>query len=262
MKAMERFYYIELYKLFKRKDVFWSLLISIFVPLLFGLLAKTESDILTISGEKFSAIQYAIMMFGFLKSLFLFYFMFIIFTSSTFAGELEKGNLSLLLVRSENRVKIMLSKVLALLTVLMVFIFFVILSGIISYYIFLYNIKFATNEFLGKEYLRFLYMPLLSIFEIALLIMITMLLSLFFGVYKTNLLSIGLIILMKVLEKVDKIKVFIPTYLADINAWGNIYKTEHELLIKVMQNIGFLSIYIAIVLIVTLCYFSKMEIKN
>jgi hypothetical protein len=67
---------------------------------------------------------------------------------------------------------------------------------------------------------------------------------------------------MKVLEKVDKIKVFIPTYLADINAWGNIYKTEYQLLIKVMQNIGFLSIYIVIVLIVTLYYFSRMEIKN
>ncbi|MDP9749888.1 MULTISPECIES: ABC transporter permease [Thermoanaerobacter] len=259
---MRRFYYIELYKLFKRKDVFWSLLISIFVPLLFGLLAKTESDILTISGEKFSAFQYAIMMFGFLKSLFLFYFMFIIFTSSTFAGELEKGNLSLLLVRSENRVKIMLSKVLALLTVLMVFIIFVVLSGIISYYIFLYNTKFATNEFLGRQYLTFLYMPLLSIFEIILIIAVTMLLSLFFGIYKTNLLSIGLIILMKVLEKVDKIKGFIPTYLADINAWGNIYKTEYQLLIKVMQNIGFLGIYIVIVLIVTLYYFSRMEIKN
>jgi ABC-type transport system involved in multi-copper enzyme maturation permease subunit len=105
-------------------------------------------------------------------------------------------------------------------------------------------------------------MPLLSIFEIILIIAVTMLLSLFFGIYKTNLLSLGLIILMKVLEKVDKIKVFIPTYLADINAWGNIYKTEYQLLIKVMQNIGFLSIYIVIVLIVTLYYFSRMEIKN
>jgi len=254
-----RFYYIELYKLFRRKDVFWSLLISVSLPLLFGLLAKVGSKMLTIEGE-FSATSYAIIILGLLKDLFLFYFIFIIFTSSIFAGELEKGNLSLLLIRSESRIKIFLSKVLALLTVLIVLIFSIILSGIISYYIFLYNTKFATKEFLGK--VAPLYDPFLLIFEIALLIMIVILLSLFFNVYKTSLLSIGLIIIMKVLERVDKIKAFIPTYLANTTVLSNIYKTKHELLIKVIKNAGFLSIYIAIVFILALNYFKKMEIKN
>lgn len=259
---MKRFYYIELYKLSNRRDVFWSLLIAVSLPLLIGLLAKTGSKMLTIGG-KFPAMGYAIITLDFLRDMFFFYFIFIILTSSIFAGELEKGNLSLLLIRSESRVRILLSKVFALITVLIVFIFSIILSGIISYYVFLYNTKFATNEFLGKGVeTALLYTPFLLIFEIALLIMITALLSLFFNVYKTNLLSIGLVILMKVLEKVDKIKAFIPTYLANTEVLSTICKTEHKFLIKALHNSGILSIYIAIFLILALSYFSKMEIKN
>ncbi|WP_029688874.1 ABC transporter permease [Thermoanaerobacter sp. A7A] len=259
---MRGFYYIEMYKLLKRKDVFWSLLISFSVPLLLGLLILTGSEIVQIGGEKFSAFQYAAMMFEFLKFLFFFYFIFIIFAASTFSGELEKGNINLLLIRAKDRKEVIISKYIALITILLIFLVVITFSGIISYYIFLYNTKFATHEFLGKDYLKFLYTITLSVFEIILIITITMLLSLFFNNYKTILLSIGTIILLKVLENVKEIKRFIPTYLANMDAWMSTAKTEHELFIKVIQNIGFLSLYILIIFVIAIRYFYEMDIKN
>lgn len=254
---MGRFYYVELYKLLRRKDVFWSLLIAICVPLLFGLLAKTGSSMLTIRGDKFSALEYAILILEFLRGLLFLYFIFIIFTSSSLAGELEKGNLSLLLIRSESRVKVIMAKLFALITILIFFIISISFSSIVNYYIFLYNTKFVTNEFLRDGFLAILYDPFVLIFQVSLIIVITELLSLFFNNYQANLISMGLIILMKVLERVDKIKKFIPTYL-----WSIAEKTEHEIIIKSLQNIGLLGVYISIVLIVTFYYFSKMDIKN
>ena len=259
---MRRFYPVELYKLSRRKDVLWSLIIGILVPLLMAFLAYKGSKSLQMAGGTLSAFQYSILMFDFLKTLFFFYIVFIVFTSSIVSGEIEEGSLSFLIIRSERREKIILAKFLALLTLLIVFVVLVFLSGIGSYYAFFNSTKYATHEFLGKPYLPFLYVLILSTFELAFVIAFTMLISLFFNRYVTLLLSMGSIILMKVLENIEKIKRFLPTYISNINKWGIAITANKELSTKTLQSAIFLTIYITVVLIITLRYFSNMDIKR
>lgn len=259
---MARFYYVELYKFFRRKEVYWALLIGVIIPIFFGFLTKIGGNVTDLGGLKFSALGYGISMFEFLKVLF-FYFVFIIFTSSTFAGELEKGSLSLLLVRSENRTKVILSKFFAVITVLAIFVILIIISGIISYYAFLYNTKFAINEFFARQVEGpHLYGLFLSFFELVFIILCALFLSLYFTNYKTILFSVGLVILMKVLESVDKIKKFIPTHLANIDAITISVKTQQEFSIKFMQNLLLLSLYSLAILILAIYKFSRMDIKS
>jgi len=258
---MRRFYAVELYKLSRRKDVLWSLIIGVLVPLLMAFLAYRGNKSLQMGGS-FSAFEYSITMFGFLKMLFFFYIVFIVFTSSIVSGEIEEGSLSFLIIRSERREKIILAKFFALLTLLIVFVVLVFLSGIGSYYAFFNSTKYATHEFLGEPYLPFLYALILSTFELAFVIAFTMLISLFFNRYVTLLLSMGSIILMKVFENIEKIKRFIPTYISDVDKWGITITANKELSTKALQSAIFLSIYIIIILIITLHYFLSMDIKG
>lgn len=253
------FYYIELYKLFKRKDVLWSLLLGIFVPILFGVLMITGSGSINVNGH-FSAIQYASGIFGFFKIVFLPYIIFIIFSSSSVANELEKGNISMLLVRSTSRLKVILAKFLSLSTIVITFIICVAMSGVSSFYFLVYSTKYSTKEFLGTNYLPDIYSFILSGFEFILIIAITMLLSLLLSTYKTLIVSIGFVVLMKAFESVDSVKRFIPTYMGNGSRLATL--RQHELSTNIIQTTLVFCLYISIILVVICYYFSRMDVKN
>jgi len=67
---------------------------------------------------------------------------------------------------------------------------------------------------------------------------------------------------MKVLENIERIKRFIPTYISDIDKWGIAITANKELSTKALQSAIFLTIYIIVVFTITLRYFLNMDIKR
>ena len=244
--------YLNLIKLFKKIDVKISLLIFALIPLLIAFLISVESNVITIGDSVFAGIEYATVVLGLLKSLFVPYIFMCLFSSSLIAGEIDEGVEAMYIAKIEKKERNILSKCISLISINFSNIIIIVISSSVGWLLFLKGSKYSTGNFfssISDDNIIFVIYFILSI-----------LISLFFNQGKSLIISFLLIIISKLLINIDTIKQWIPTYLGDSVSVEMF--NGRELIIHGFQNSFVLLIYICILLFFIVFKYNKMDFSR
>lgn len=170
---------VELIKLLHKRTtllVFLNFLIPLFfgIGMLCGLTFYVAEDVYAVSSG-LSALGFTVDMLG--KSKYILYFVAIIISAISFAGELEKGQMKSEVLRICSRFKILIAKYTALLIALAIMVILFVLWSMIVYYLLLRNGAYSSGEFTGPFVREQLYSLLFTFLGTAVATAITILLG-------------------------------------------------------------------------------------
>lgn len=246
---------LELFKLMKKKTTY-LLLITLFVPLIFGigmsaqisfLVTDGGSSIDVISDTRISALQFTANMLS--QSTYIVYLIIIIIVSMVVANEFEVGQIRLYAVRIGNRFGMVLAKVLSLVILTMVYIVIYSLTSIGIYYLLVAESKYGNGEFLSGGQQSVLYLVVTTV-GIIVMVAITLLLGMFLKTFSCFAVSYLIWFGSKYLGFFDKIKLFAPDQCADVILARGMENSE------ILLCLGIYTVYI-IATVLGACYIMK-----
>ncbi len=212
---------VQLRKMYQRKDVKVAYLLFLVIPLLVAFLIKAESNIITIGDSIFSGIGYVSVVLGLLKGLFVFYILLFLFTTSLIAGEIDSMNDAVYYCKVEKRSSIITSKINALVIMSFLLILDICFSASLGWMLFLRNSKFGSMNYFSSslEENQFMIMMLVfSFIEIVVLMLLSANISLFLSQGKALMGSFLIIIVFKLIENIDGVQKFVPTYIGNLTS--------------------------------------------
>lgn len=217
----------ELYKLIHRREFYISLSFLTLFSLIFSVLLGTDSNVMELSGGGgVSASMFTVFIVQFISSFFGLVIINGVITANIWAGELLDGTISQLILKAKNRGALFINKVLVSYICGFIYFICIIVSSSIFYIaIGRYGEYYISNyfEITGEMYPIFIIITVLYMMFITSLMVF---LSVNLSSMKALLTMIGIFILFKILERIDKIKEILPTYLSDAqhiftDSWEN-----------------------------------------
>lgn len=203
----------ELFKIF-RKPITLILLIGLILPLFYGISIVTNAKHIIVQGN-FDAILFASVNWNMLTMTGVPEIMFALITTHIFAYEMERGQIRLLYLRVCDRKKILLSKMLAILTVILFFyvMFYLWCFGI--YYIFIIQTPLGNGMFLSSSIsLQYVVMDLIYLIQIMIVCSLVFWLGLKFKAFASFMMGIGLTTVFIVFQFFPTVKYLVPVYIA------------------------------------------------
>jgi len=212
-------YKVEMYKILKR-PITYILLINYILPAFYSLSIAANAKHMMVQG-KFDPIIFASVNWNMLTMVGILEVLFAILTAQIFAYELEKGQIRLFAFRTGSRTNLLLAKVLAIasLLVLTYLIFYV--FCFILYYVFIINTPIGGGKFSIKS-LEFMLQDLIYIVQMFIVSGMVLLLSFYFKAATTIMMGIGITSTLLVLQFFPTIKYFVPAYLATALSYSQI----------------------------------------
>ena len=141
--------------------------------------------------------------------------LFALITTHIFAYEMERGQIRLLYLRVCDRKKILLSKMFAMLTVMLGFYIIFYLWSFGVYYIFIVQTLLGNGMFLSSlSSLQYMVMDLIYLIQIMIVCSLVFLLGLKFKAFVSFMMGIGLTTIFIVFQFFPTIKYFVPAYIA------------------------------------------------
>lgn len=242
---------LELKKIFSKKDILIISFILILAPLLFGICMINHIAGINFSGQV-SIDSYGIMIWSFLKYLFVLYLVPIYLLCCFVAKEIESRSVNIMLSNCERK-KVFVAKMISYVMVITLFFVLFQISSILTYSFLIKNTSFAsTMAESSVTEMIFLY-----IFQWLELIFVAGISYLLCCIIKGNavlVLGIGVIILEKILVNFESIRRFLPYYISDYSYYSMIPK---DMLIR--QNIFSCLIYF---ILIAGCFFAALIIWN
>lgn len=251
---------VQLRKMYQRKDVKVSYLLFFLVPIILSFMIKIESNIITIGDSVFSGIGYVGVVLGLLKGLFVFYILMFLFSTSLIAGEIDNLTDAVYYCKVQKRTSIILSKVSSLIIMSFLLIMDICVSASIGWLLFLRDSKFGSSQYWASatdENQFMIMMILFSFIEIVVLMLISANLSLLLSQGKALMASFLVIILFKLIENIETIKIYIPTYIGNLNSAMEL--SGKSFWNETMQNGFVFLIYVIILVVVLIRKYNRMD---
>lgn len=204
----------EVYKLFRKKEVFLFAFIAFACPVLLSVLMGSNSNSMSIQGmEHMGGGFFSLFVYSLLFDLFLIPVIFSTIVVRCWASDFNNGTIAYDITITNSRKKVFIGRVLVCLLVCILYTIMIIVTAILSY-------KFlgATSEYytenimylVEEKYVHF-------IITTFLVVLFTCSLSTLFSMSEkpaaSTLITIGLFIASRLLEKINPIKEWLPTYL-------------------------------------------------
>lgn len=242
---MYQVYKEEVFKII-RKPITLVLLIALILPLFYGISIVMNAKHVIVQGD-FDAVLFASVNWNMLTMTGIPEILFALITTHIFAYEMERGQIRLLYLRVCDRKKILLSKMLAMLTVILVFyiVYYLWCFGI--YYLFMVQTPLGNGMFLSSiSSLQYMVMDLIYLIQIMIVCSLVFLLGLRFKAFVSFMMGIGLTTIFIVFQFFPTVKYFVPAYLA--TALSQQIITTHFALILccVYLSISFIPVIMAI----------------
>lgn len=256
-------YRIELFKLLRKKDVYWVLIFTLF-PLLYGILLYFNSPIVVLKGandEAFmaSGAEMAHILWSLGGITGIPYILFAIMGANSLSRELETGQMNMILTRTTKRDKVILSKFFALSTIVFLYSIVYYIINVINYHVFFDLTKYSANVFFSDVFEISLISILLNNLEYILYITIALFIGIFLNNYQTFFVSIAMMIPFKLLDYIDNLKFMSPSYIKEIDRFKNL--SLLDLTLKTISSVGIMVLYISILLIITIYKFKRIDVK-
>lgn len=252
-----KLYHIYKEEIFKmiRKPIIYILLIAFILPLFYGISIVMDSKHVVVQGD-FDAVLFASVNWNMLTMTGVPEILFALITTHIFAYEMERGQMRLLYVRVCDRRKILLSKILAMLTIMMGFyvMFYVWCFGI--YYSCMVQTPLGNGIFLSSALsLQYMVMDLIYFIQIMIVCSFVIWLGLRCKAFVSFMLGIGLTTIFIVFQFFPTMKYFVPAYIATALS-QQIISTQFALILCLMY-LGIACIPV----VATVKEFEKMDIK-
>lgn len=231
---------LEMKKVFSKKDVMLILGVLILIPVIFSLCLVDHIAGIDFSGQV-SIDSYGIMIWSFLKYLFVLYLVPIYIACCFLGKEVENRSINIML-SNEKREKVFIAKLLTYIGVLTLFFVLFNISSVVSYVLFIKNTTFASAIEASVGESIFLYG-----FQWIEMIFVLFVSATLCCVIKGNavlVLGVGVIIVQKILVNIDGIKRILPYYISDYNSFSMIPANK-----LVKENAISLFIYFCIMLV-------------
>lgn len=203
----------ELFKILK-KPITLILLITLILPLFYGISIVMNAKHVIVQGD-FDAVLFASVNWNMLTMTGVPEILFALITTHIFAYEMERGQIRLLYLRVCDRKKILLSKMLAMLTVMMGFYLMFYLWSFGVYYIFIVQTPLGNGMFLSSiSSLQYGVMDLIYLIQIMIVSSLVFWFGLKFKAFVSFMMGIGLTTIFIVFQFFPTIKYFVPAYIA------------------------------------------------
>lgn len=251
---------IQLRKMFQRKDVWIAYILFFLIPIILAFLIRIESNIITIGDSVFSGIGFVGVVIGLLKGLFVFYILLFLFTTSLIAGEIDSLSDAVYYGKVEKRISIILSKINALGVMAITLMIDICISSSIGWFVFLRKSKFAYDFYIlqSSDETQFIMMMIvLSVVEILVLLLFSANFSLILSQGKALMASFLLLIIFKLIENVELVQKFVPTYIGNLS--NAMELTGEKFWNTVLLDGTVLLAYIVILIIILIKKYDRMD---
>lgn len=230
---------LEMKKVFSKKDVMLILGVLILTPVIFSLCLVHHVAGIDFSGQV-SVDSYGIMIWSFLKYLFILYLVPIYIACCFLGKEVENRSINIML-SNEKRAKVFIAKLLTYTGVLTVFFVLFNIFGVMSYALFIRNTTFASA--IEASVMESLFLYGFQWIEMIFVLLISAALCCVIKGNAVLVLGIGVIIVQKILVNIDGIKRILPYYISDYNSFSMIPTNK-----LITENAISLFIYVCIIL--------------
>ncbi|HKM33526.1 MAG TPA: ABC transporter permease [Lachnospiraceae bacterium] len=223
----------EIFKMIRKKEVYLFLVLVLSCSALFAVLMGKDSTSMQIQGlDKMGGEFFSVFLYVFLFELFLVPIIFAVVVVRTWASDFSNGTIAYDITLSNNRTVVFIGKVIISLGVCLVYTAILIGSAILFYRVLAASGKYYTSDLMylvDDSYWKFLITSLLVVLFIC---AITTFFSMSENPTLSIILTIGLLMLFRLLEKVESIKQWIPTHL--LNASNSLEATTEDFWIGVI----------------------------
>lgn len=203
----------ELFKIL-RKPITLILLVALILPLFYGISIVTNAKHVIVQGD-FDAILFASVNWNMLTMTGIPEILFALITTHIFAYEMERGQIRLLYLRVCNRKKILIAKMLAMLTMMLLFYVVFYLWCFAVYYIFIVQTPLGNGMFLSAvSSLQYMVMDLIYLIQIMIVCGLVFLFGLYFKAFVSFMMGIGLTTTFIIFQFFPTVKYFVPAYIA------------------------------------------------
>lgn len=253
----------ELYKNSRRKSS-----LMLFIPMLLAIIVTfgyahgvIELDLTTGSTGVYSCMDFVFIVWNVLSGLGIIGILLILFAAFQFSGEIERGQIKLMLLRIGKRSTIIWGKYLATIIAAVVFIVGTILGCIGSYYLFVSGLPMGTGTFAstmdGVSTINVWSTIVLQVIMYLLLISITFLVGLFVNPFVTFVLTIVIMYAGNYLAGAETfVSKLFPNY------WSNqIILNGTVSTIPVLTSVFVIAALTMLLMLVTIMFFGKQDIK-
>lgn len=254
-------YKVQLKKLFLRSDVRICLVIFLAVPLFLAFLISIGSGAIEVSDTAFSAMQYAVVVTGLLKSMFLIGVIILLIGTSLVAREIDTGLDTSYFTRVKDRKSIFVSKTLAMNILVTAVYAALLISSTAAWLIFLRGTSFGDSAFFASNYedaKRVVLSYLRSYLEIIALSNIFLYISVLCRYNKAIVINILLLVGIKLLSKVPLLQQLMPTYIGDSQELYTLSGTN--LVLYGFKGILILLIYAAVFIFAGTWTYKKIDL--
>ncbi|HPU63428.1 MAG TPA: ABC transporter permease [Mobilitalea sp.] len=209
--SLFQIYKVELLKILKR-PITYLLLINYILPAFYTISIVTNAKHMMVQGT-FDPIIFSSVNWNMLTMVGLLEVLFAVITAQIFAYEFEKGQLKLLVVRVGSRKKLLLAKILTIISLLVLTYLLFYVFCILLFYVFITKTQIGGGKFSLKS-MAFMLQDLIYIVQMFIVSSVVLLLSFYFKSATTVMLGIGLTSVLLILQFFPTLKYFVPAYLA------------------------------------------------
>ena len=252
---------MQIRKVFARADVKTSTVVFFLIPILVAFLISRKSDIIQIGDSVFSAMGYASVIIGLLKSVFLIGAIVAFISTTIISKEIDSGLDCVYFTKLKKQEYLFVSKSFAMVLFVTCTFLSIIIASIAGWGIFLCNTEFGSTVFLAEEKDE----AVLLVFSIlsAYLEMITIcglccLISLLYKYSKAIVINLAVIVVMRILSGVSILQRWLPSAIGDATALFRL--TGRDLVFRGLEGIMVLGVYTITLFTVGVLMYKKMDL--
>jgi len=242
--SLIKLYKSELYKYIK-KPITLVLLITLVLPVFYGISTAQNASYVEVQGD-FDALLFASINWNMLTMTGVPEVLFGLVATHIFAYEIERGQIRTLLVKVCDRTKLIISKVLVQMTLIVgIYVLFYLVSFLV-YYTIIVKTPLGNGSFGSIENLHFSIMDLIYLIQILLISNVVFLLGLYYKAFTSFMIGIGITVTFMFLEYFPVIKYFITSYTATALSYSQISAIQALLLNCLFLVVAFLPTFFII----------------
>lgn len=250
---MSKLLKLEIRKMLTKKDIMLILGVLVLAPFLFSFCLINNVAGINFSGQ-ISVESYGIMIWSFLKYLFVLYLVPIYIACSFVGREIESRSINIMLSNAK-RIKVLVAKTITYSFFITGFFILFQVASVISYFIFIQGTDYAVVMEAGIMEIIFLY--LFQWLEMIFVLFVSVALCCIIKGNVVLLLGIGVVILQKVLVNIETVKRVLPYYISDYSYYSMIPKGN-----LFTENMVSLAVYIGILVLLLLTAIHAWEKRD
>jgi len=212
---MRRLLHLEIKKVLSKRDVMFLLGLLVIVPVLFSLCIIYKVAGINFTGQ-ISIDSYGIMIWSFLKYLFVLYLVPIYIVCSFMGREIENRSINIMLSNKE-RSKVLGTKLITYVVLLTVFFMLFHMVSVVSYTIFIQGTDYAMSINSPMSEIIFLYV--FQWLEMMFMVFASAFLCCLIKGNIVLILGLGIVILEKIFLHVESVKRILPYYISDYSSY-------------------------------------------